>query len=131
MLTYLPKIPARRSWSLSVGNYPRTVRLHLEGPDADEAPLQLRHSKLVIWQIRTKGRKDHIGIYELQCQPSEDLLAAFIHLVEFFLESTSSTKCYQPSLPSVKCNIRNKMAILTTRVSPFRMYVPLSKVNNL
>jgi hypothetical protein len=104
----------------------------LEGPEeADEASPQLPPNGLARWQVGTQAHGGPDALYRLECQPSEDLPAAFIHLVKFFLKRTSPTELYEPMHQSVQCNInQNQKALLTTFASPFRMYVPLSKDND-
>lgn len=102
----------------------------LDGPDeGNEVPPQLPHNGLALWRVSTQACGGaSVASYKLKCRPSEDLPAAFIRLVKFFLKRKSSTELYEPIHQSVECNIKNNQAaLLTTWVSPFKMYIPLSK----
>ncbi|KAM6502801.1 hypothetical protein JOM56_002778 [Amanita muscaria] len=114
----IPVIPARRIRSPSPLPMTRNTRARVTTSE-DSVPevAKLTRAQLTGWQARV--REGHrMADYTIQA-PSEHLPQAFIHLLKALMTGTAP-RAYRPESPLVFCTIREKVALLTAIISPFR-----------
>ncbi|KAM6492157.1 hypothetical protein JOM56_011881 [Amanita muscaria] len=114
----IPVIPARRIRSPSPLPMTRNTRARVTASE-DSVPevAKLTRAQLTGWQARV--REGHrMADYTIQA-PSEHLPQAFIHLLKALMTGTAP-RAYRPESPLVFCTIREKVALLTAIISPFR-----------
>ncbi|KAM6490199.1 hypothetical protein JOM56_000838 [Amanita muscaria] len=93
------------------------IPLTFTSEDSVPEVAKLTRAQLTGWQARV--REGHrLADYTIQA-PSEDLPQAFIHLLKALMTGTAP-RAYRPESPLVFCTIREKVALLTAIISPFR-----------
>ncbi|KAM6496775.1 hypothetical protein JOM56_007248 [Amanita muscaria] len=93
------------------------IPLTFTSEDSVPEVAKLTRAQLTGWQARV--REGHrMADYTIQA-PSEHLPQAFIHLLKALMTGTAP-RAYRPESPLVFCTIREKVALLTAIISPFR-----------